>query len=230
MAKHICSVCEQAVTPKQKAMFCELCEEWKHNQCDDVNNEIYKALGDIPKETRCHWFCSECNDKAVKGIKLVLCVEKRITIIEQEIAKVREDFEKRMAVISDLSSELEGLKTTISNTKAEMSTTVDDCIEKTLAVNQFVRNMIKDQVTSVVGEMDDEGNLPAINEPVLEKLKEDIIRDLKQRTHTEHEATSMVNIGAMIATEAPADWVTVMRNNCLLWLIKKLELTKEKKM
>ena len=47
--------------------------------------------------------------------------EKRTTKIEQEIAKVREDFEKRMAVISDLSSELEGLKTTISNTKAEMS-------------------------------------------------------------------------------------------------------------
>ena len=86
-----------------------------------------------------------------------------------------------MAVITDLNSELEGLKTTISNTKEEMSTAVEDHIEKTLAENQFVHPTIEDQVTSVVGEMDDgEGNPPAINESVLEKLIEDIIIDLKQ--------------------------------------------------
>ena len=230
MTKHIWSICEQAVTLKQQGMFCELCEEWKHNKCDKVNNDIYKVLGDNPKETRCHWFCSECNDKAVKGIKLVLCVEKRTTKIEQEIEKVRKDVEEKMAVITDLNSELEGLKKTISNTKEEMSTAVEDHIEKTLAENQFVHTMIKDQVTSVVGEMDDgEGNPPAINEPVLEKLKEDIIRDLKQTTHTEHEATAAVNIGGTTAPEPPADWVTVMRKELSSMVNQKVETGKREK-
>ena len=96
-----------------------------------------------------------------------------------------------------------------------------------MAVNQLLHTMIKDQVTSVVGEMEDgEGNPTEINEPVLEKLKEDINRDLKQTTHTEHEATAAVNIGGTTAPEPPADWVTVMRKELSSMVNQKVETGK----
>ena len=80
MSKSKCGECNVTIKNADKAMFCELCEVWKHTKCDKVRDDTYIMLNDTKvNDKRVHWFCNDCNEKAIKGtgIKLVLCLEKR---------------------------------------------------------------------------------------------------------------------------------------------------------
>ena len=222
-----CSICELSVTKKQKGMICELCEEWKHAECDKVSAEVYKLVGDNAEETRLHWFCSECNVKAVKGIKLVLCVEKRTTEIENDMVRVRQEIEQKMGVLAELSQELEQLKTDVKDSKAEMQITVDDSMEKSLAESESVQKMIKDNVISAMGEIDDGGDNPHVLTTRIEQLKEELLQDLKQKTNDNPDAVTEVNAAA--AVNAPEDWTVVMKRELAKVMNQKVETGKREK-
>ena len=82
MLKNTCSECNIKVKNADKALFCEMCEEWKHLKCDDVKDDTYIALNkDEINDRGLHWFCSNCNEKAIKGIKMVITPEKRTILL-----------------------------------------------------------------------------------------------------------------------------------------------------
>ena len=99
MTKSKCGIREEQVKGKEKALFCELCEQWRHTSCDKVEEETYAALNE-GNDKRLYWFCADCNLKAMKGIKVVICLEKRTMEIEAKMSKMEANIEKITNFIS----------------------------------------------------------------------------------------------------------------------------------
>src|SRR5271163_1809746 len=60
-----CHVCKSKVNQKQKALECEICEDWFHIECCNIQKKTYDSLLDDAANTF-HWFCTGCNKAAVK--------------------------------------------------------------------------------------------------------------------------------------------------------------------
>ena len=90
MVNNKCSECNINVKKSDKSIHCAMCEEWKHLKCDNVKEETYIALNTSEiNDDRLHWFCSNCNEKAIKGIKMVIILEKRTIALEAEMAEIK---------------------------------------------------------------------------------------------------------------------------------------------
>jgi Tfp pilus assembly protein PilO len=91
-------------------MFCELCEEWKHIKCDNVKEDTYVAMNkEEVNDARIHWFCLDCNEKATKGIKLVLCLKKKIEQLEatmNEFTALKDSLQEKVSDIADMQDSL----------------------------------------------------------------------------------------------------------------------------
>ena len=102
-----CSVRNLKVKNLDSAMHCELCEEWRHIKCDDVKIETYQALKDDKiNDQRVHYFCSGCNDKAAKAIKLMMCTKKRMDKMEQEMTELKQETGTLKAALKDVKAYL----------------------------------------------------------------------------------------------------------------------------
>ena len=139
MSKHKCSVCNIAVKAKDKSLFCEMCEVWKHIKCDDVKEDTYIMMNqwlndEDTNDQRLHWFCADCNEKAIKGIKMVICLEKRTAELETQLQKINQS-------ITDL------------QTEKMSSNDVKEMLDSTLtADNEKIKKLIKDEVVVVIAE------------------------------------------------------------------------------
>ena len=225
-------------------MYCELCESWKHTKCDKVKDDTYIALNDQKiNDPRIHWFCKDCNEKAVKGIKLVLCLSKKTDHLESLLADKQKDIDK-------LNGELDALKATVQTTKEEIRIAVDDSIEKSLNENEHVEKMIQDKVNKVLHDNESDEVVDAvraarsdlhdrqalteelkgevmrfvqqetpstgtINAETVEKMKEDIIRDLTK-----------VTIDADGEKAPEAKWETVIKKHVNKAVVQKAEVGK----
>ena len=55
-----CTVCDANVNTSQKALQCDFCKLWQHQECSSINQTEYKLL---QKGKSCiKWSCSICND------------------------------------------------------------------------------------------------------------------------------------------------------------------------
>ena len=163
MTKSKCGIREEQVKGKEKALFCELCEQWRHTSCDKVEEETYAALNE-GNDKRLYWFCADCNLKAMKGIKVVICLEKRTMEIEAKMSKMEANIEKTIGLkdeIKELQSSFDQFKEEIDN-KVEQSNSngeeknlseVKDSLkdEILLAVEERVEKVEKEKVTAKEG-------------------------------------------------------------------------------
>ena len=151
MGRNTCPECSIEVKNSDKAVYCEMCEIWKHLKCDVVKEETYVALNkDEAVDPRLHWFCSDCNEKAVKGIKLVLCLEKRM---KQELAEKQAAFDALKQEVTELSIDLSEFKYHDAKVSDDLSKTIQDKIDATLTTdNERIKKLIKDEVVIVIAE------------------------------------------------------------------------------
>lgn len=88
-------------------------EVWKHNKCDKLGDTTYDAIRKSNK-ARLQYLCSPCNKTAVRVVKPVICVSKKVENIEERVTKV-ESNEKQHAKkmehkVEGMVIELNGLK------------------------------------------------------------------------------------------------------------------------
>lgn len=169
-------------------MQCELCEEWKHAKCDKVSDELYKALGDNTEETRLHWFCKDCNSKAVKGIKLVICVEKRTTELETGLETLRKQF---AAKTKELEDSLTCMRTELSQTVTIQ--TINDLKKNN---QEEIKAIVEVSMDKKIA--DNGGNVDANTAQLIKDTVNMQIEANKSEIPTE-------------AAEAPGDWSEVVR-------------------
>lgn len=98
--KVLCGNCKVVVTPTDKAMQCELCENWYHIVCQGVGEALYeelKADSENTDESQTHWYCkTPCNKVAGKFLGGMAMLQKQM-----------EEISTGMAVIGNKVAEME---------------------------------------------------------------------------------------------------------------------------
>lgn len=94
-----CGTCEEIITKSDDGLWCELCTNWFHPTCQDVNKTTYQFIVSQSKKknNQFHWFCLQCNGSAVRTLKLVNGLKERQDAMEEKL-KVLDD---KVQVLSD---------------------------------------------------------------------------------------------------------------------------------
>jgi len=135
-----CPDCSKAVSDKDNDIQCEVCESWLHGKCQDLQEDVYKLLG---QSEAIHWYCSSCNKGVAKIIHSLSKVLARQDVMEVDLAKMRGDMD-------ELKSTIQRIRDTTTATDVKLETCIEaklvEGLEKRMesSVNGKVRNMKED--------------------------------------------------------------------------------------
>ena len=157
-------------------MLCELCEEWKHIKCDNLKVETYQALNDDKvNDQRVHYFCSDCNEKAAKAIKLMMCTKKRMDKMEQEITELKQETAK----LKGSYTEVKEMQESMNEFEVKLSDKVSNAEIKTLSGTV---NTLSSHINN-----GDAVRVETIKETVRSELKCAIEQKIKEREELEND-------------------------------------------
>jgi hypothetical protein len=71
--KNQCPVCKKTVGRNDKGLLCEYCSKWHHCECEKILNDEYDFI--VKRGRQLHWFCSNCNVKALDVIQIVSTIK-----------------------------------------------------------------------------------------------------------------------------------------------------------
>jgi PHD-finger len=101
-----CDDCGKLVLDQDKGLQCEACEAWFHANCQGMNEDTYKIVG----QACIHWFCKTCDKAVSKMFKSIANIKVRQDKMEQTLDKAVQDINTVKAEIiqmSNLSKELD---------------------------------------------------------------------------------------------------------------------------
>jgi phosphopantetheine adenylyltransferase len=87
-----CKGCRNKAKKGDIGLICELCNNWYHCACEDVQEEAYKLLKTTPKGI--HWYCRACDRGVSTILKSLVTIEERQNKAEMEITQIKEDVEQ----------------------------------------------------------------------------------------------------------------------------------------
>ena len=82
-----CGKCGKNCVDVQSCLECELCFEWSHAICLDINADGYKLLKSMPG-TR--WFCTKCNTKLDTIMEKAITLEADTKLLQTEMNTVKD--------------------------------------------------------------------------------------------------------------------------------------------
>jgi len=132
--------CSKAVSDKDNAIQCEVCESQFHDKCQDVQEDAYKLLG---QNETIHWYCSSCNKGVAKIVHSLSKVHARQDVMEVDLAKMRADMD-------ELKSTIQKIRDTTTATDAKLEKVIEaklvEGLEKRIESSESrkVRNMKED--------------------------------------------------------------------------------------
>lgn len=93
-----CLSCSSVVRDNDLALQCEVCDAWCHTKCENISEEVYKAL----QVENIHWYCARCN----KGIGKILLTLSKVQLKQENLEKKQEKLEKSQEVLGNGFKEL----------------------------------------------------------------------------------------------------------------------------
>lgn len=147
-----CVTCSQVVRDDDNGMQCEICEEWYHAKCQNINDEGYKVLG----MENIHWYCIGCNRGIGKITGTLAKVQQKQEKLEREMKemhdKVKEEFGKYK---QDFQQEIKTIKDTINEMAAQIEQQKEDNSgeAKESLWSTIVSKQVEKKMETVTGEM-----------------------------------------------------------------------------
>ena len=86
---HICPICRQIVYDTQEGAQCDICDNWYHNPCQDITDELYAVL--CNEKYTISWYCKICEKGAKKIMNKVMKLSKRVDETEGRLDKIDTD-------------------------------------------------------------------------------------------------------------------------------------------
>lgn len=94
-----CGTCKKGVGGKDVGVQCEICANWYHCTCQDVEDELYEVLNKYSKDIS--WFCKSCKGGASKMLELIASMQKKLNQFQSlrekdliNVDKIKEDYKK----------------------------------------------------------------------------------------------------------------------------------------
>lgn len=111
-----CGSCNKNVGSNSYGVECEICGLWYHIECQDVCEQLYKALTTFGDHV--HWFCKTCNKGAEKILTVMSKIQVKIDHLELETSKLQIETKEE---IKKLSTEIDVMKMEINDLKKDIS-------------------------------------------------------------------------------------------------------------
>jgi PHD-finger len=133
-AADICKVCREYEgkdgKEEDKWIMCELCNQWSHTTCVNLEDSEYELLRKSKRGTKqLHWFCQDCNMQAVeilKNINEIKCktdkMEKGLADLRNEVSSVNNIAGEGLDRAKKAEAEAVNLKAELVVLRKEMST------------------------------------------------------------------------------------------------------------
>lgn len=87
----VCSDCKESVVDSDKGLECGICHYWHHSQCQNVSENIYKALvEDSNGSQQISWTCSGCRRGAQNLLEAVSLISVRQTTLENDVKGLKD--------------------------------------------------------------------------------------------------------------------------------------------
>ena len=86
-----CGTCRKVVKTGEKALGCEYCNTWFHTECEKYSDAEY----DILKKPQSHWFCKNCDDKAIDVLQIV----RNMKEFQEKMVERMEAVEKKVELV-----------------------------------------------------------------------------------------------------------------------------------
>lgn len=131
-----CPECKKKVTDEDHALCCELCDNWYHIKCKNIQETVYKMLTD-DKNSNIHWFCTTCDKDAIANIKLISDLKVNQAKTEQEVVVLRTEVEILKKENADFKDRLLALE----NKPFENGVILQNKVER-MEVFQRMRNLV----------------------------------------------------------------------------------------
>ena len=86
-----CGTCRKVVKTGEKALGCEYCNTWFHTECEKYSDAEY----DLLKKPQSHWFCKNCDDKAIDVLQIV----RNMKEFQEKMVERMEAVEKKVELV-----------------------------------------------------------------------------------------------------------------------------------
>lgn len=96
----LCPQCKKGVTDKDLALQCEICDDWYHIKCQNIDESVYDFLGE---HKFLHWYCKVCDKNAVSVIQLLSKLRLRQDKLEDELDKLKNEVKKNAEEVKETS-------------------------------------------------------------------------------------------------------------------------------
>jgi hypothetical protein len=96
-----CPDCNEVVSNTDKALTCDICEDWYHirDTCQNVPFQVYEFF-DKNTTQQIHWYCKSCNKGATNLLHMMNktseAFDKKIKIIDDKVDKMGETMTKSL--------------------------------------------------------------------------------------------------------------------------------------
>lgn len=174
--KDNCPDCDKSVEDTDSALECEICENWFHINCEDLEEEDYTFLS-VHKTV--HWYCKSCNKNVAKVIKLVSSLKGKVEVIEKNVStlsaqvavcenklssicegklpdsldkvldlKINEAVAKYETSVNGLKTDFQGLKDLVSATDTKLETAIEAKLVKSV---ETIKKDLEPTFATIVG-------------------------------------------------------------------------------
>ena len=86
-----CSKCQRKTN---RMIECEVCDKWSCLTCQQMSEDTYTLISSC-KRNQLHWFCVDCDDKALKAAKNA--VKDAQTILSHDVEEIASRIEKKLS-------------------------------------------------------------------------------------------------------------------------------------
>ena len=143
-----CKVCESSVEADDKGIECEICKQWSHANCVDIEDNEYEVLTTHQKGT-IHWYCDDCNAKSVEMVRLVFNIQERMLKSEKETENLRNETKAKFEKIE---ADYDAMKADIRTLNKKIDEGLQRCFEDS---DKLVKSTQKQTINEIKEEINE---------------------------------------------------------------------------
>lgn len=180
-----CGTCCKQVSVNDNGIQCEICELWYHIKCEDMSEQLYKALCTFQQDL--HWYCSSCKKGANKLLTIVCRLQGRMDKMEEEMCRMQREAREG---ITQSEKKLELEKVTL---RKENEKHILDVLEKVESVKSEVLRKVDQRVEELERRFQEEQS-KTLNAQPLPKWSEVISKEVDEKFSTIR--SEVINVGS----------------------------------
>ena len=126
----LCGDCQKTVK-NDKALLCEVCENWFHNRCSKVSDESYEFLQSSKSKDVCafHWYCNKCNKSVKKILNSIIDIEARLSATEDRMKNIDSRCNKVEEKTTEVFNKVQRHESAILNMESNVDKVVAEKVE-----------------------------------------------------------------------------------------------------